>query len=158
MRSVTRTCGVGLVLLMGCSRPARLAQDPKALEAEVRARGRAVTEAEERKDLEAVMPFWAEDAVAHVDGATPIQGRLAVRQAYEQQWFPSMISFRGEPTSLTVSASGDLAYETGTNHLQVKGPQGPTAATSKYLLVWRRDADGQWRVAAISVTSSPTRP
>jgi ketosteroid isomerase-like protein len=51
-----------------------------------------------------------------------------------------------------------MAYETGTNYLQVKGPQEPAAATSKYLLVWRREADGQWRVAAISVTNSlPSR-
>jgi ketosteroid isomerase-like protein len=97
----------------------------------------------------------APDAKA-VEAEVRARGRAAVRQAYEQQWFPSMISFRGETTSLTVAASGDLAYETGTNHLQVKGPQGPTAATSKYLLVWRRDADRQWRVAAISVTNSPT--
>ena len=83
-----------------------------AAESEVRARSRGVAAAEERLDVDAVMPFWAEDAVVHFAGAAPLVGRDAIRKMYADA-FPKLKSFRGETADVHVSSSGDMAWETG---------------------------------------------
>lgn len=51
--------------------------------------------------------------------------------------------------TLSVDASGDLAYEIGTNRIRTQtGPAEPVTLTGRYLVVWRRGADGTWRIQA----------
>lgn len=123
-------------------------------EAEIREQSRAIVKAEMNKDIEAIMPFWAEDAVVHMDNFPVVQGHEQIRSIYESM-FQTMISLRSEIKSVTVSASGDMAYEMGNNFSTIQTDSGPMETASKYILVWRRGADGQWRCAAFSFTNNP---
>lgn len=124
-------------------------------ETEVRARSRGVAAAEERLDADAVMPFWAEDAVVHFAGAQPLVGRDAIHKMYATT-FPKLKSFRGETAQLHVAASGDMAWETGRTFSMRAEPADAKEGSGKYLLVWRKDADGVWRIAACAATANPS--
>jgi uncharacterized protein (TIGR02246 family) len=135
-------------ILAGAARAESLA------ESEVRARSKGVAAAEERLDTDAVMPFWADDAVVHFAGAAPLVGREAIRKMYADT-FPKLKAFRGETDQLHVSASGDLAWEAGRTFSTRREPAGSAESSGKYLLVWRKDADGAWRIAACAATANP---
>ena len=50
-------------------------------------------------------------------------------------------------TKAEASTSGDLGYSTGTYDLSFNGPNGePVVDHGKYLTVWRKQADGSWKV------------
>ena len=127
--------------------------DLSAEEAAIRANSRAVAEAEARKDADAVMPYWTEDAVVHFNGESTLQGRDAIGKMYRER-LPRLETFRAETNSVEVSPGGGLAWETGTTYVTLPGGTG-APSTSKFLIVWRKEADGQWRIAACSLTANP---
>lgn len=152
-------CGVPIalaMLLQACIAAAPPPAAPRSLEAEVRERSRAVAAAEATENLESIMPFWMSDAVVHVEGSAPVVGHAAIRKIYEQL-FPVIESFRAETSRVAVAGGGDLAYETGTNYLVLASKAGPVTASSKYLVVWKRGTDAEWRIAALSLTNNPTQ-
>ena len=126
---------------------------PASAEGEVRARSRAVADAEARKDADAVMPFWAEDAVVHFNGEAPIVGREAIGAMYRQR-LPRLETFRAETNSVQVTPAGDMAWETGTTYVTLPGGGG-AVSSSKFLIVWEKESDGQWRIAACALTANP---
>ena len=146
------SAAVIIVLLNACATSASNSQ--ASAETQVRERSRAVIAAEAAKDLPRIMSYWANDAVLHLDGALPIRGAQAIRDWYAQV-LPSVHAFRAETAEIHVAQSADLAYETGTNYLTLSTPDGLVSSSSKYLAIWRRGADGEWRVNAIAVTNNP---
>ncbi len=52
--------------------------------------------------------------------------------------------------------SGDLAWETGTNRLVVQvGDAPPATRTGRYLVAWKRGADGRWRYRVDAIVPDP---
>src|SRR6476619_584783 len=150
----TRTRVLSGVLAVALASVAAPFARAETAESAVRARSRGVAAAEERLDVDAVMPFWAEDAVVHFAGAAPLVGRDSIRQVSADA-FPKLQSFRGETADVHVSSSGDLAWETGRTFSTRAQPPDAPASSGKYLIVWRKDADGVWRIAACAVTANP---
>ena len=153
-----RRAAIGGLLLFGLAacrsaNPESAGQARTAAEASVRARSRAVADAEARKDADAVMPFWAEDAVVHFNGEAPIVGREAIGAMYRQR-LPRLETFRAETNSVQVAPAGDMAWETGTTYVTLPGGGG-AASSSKFLIVWEKESDGQWRIAACALTANP---
>jgi len=124
-----------------------------AAEAEVRAASNGVADAEARKDALAVMPFWAEDAVVHFNGETALKGKAAIQKMYAER-LPRLDTFRATTDSVQVAPGGDLAWETGSTSVTLPNAAGPPSS-SKFLIVWRREADGKWRIAACALTANP---
>lgn len=151
MRWQMRRIRITAVLMLGAALPAR---GETAVEAQVRDRSRAVAAAEARLDADAVMPFWTDDAVVHVSGAEALVGRAAIHRMY-MDVFPTLKSFRGEATEIHVSAGGDVAWETGRTFSTRAEPADAKESSGKYLLVWRKDRDGVWRIAACAATANP---
>ena len=142
-----------LVLMQGCgSSEPPPAPRPSVLP-ELRASGQALASAETARDLEAVMRLWTSDAVVHAEGTEALTGEAAIRRMFRES-FPTLRSVQAEPSRLDTSASGDMAFETGTLFQKVVGTAGPRDVATKYLMVWKRGSDGQWRVAALSLTGS----
>jgi uncharacterized protein (TIGR02246 family) len=140
-------------LAFGLAIPSAGDETRPGAEADVRARSRAVAEAEARKDADAVMPFWAEDAVVHFNGEAPIVGHEAIGAMYRQR-LPRLETFRAETNSVQVAPGGDLAWETGTTYVTLPNGGG-AVSSSKFLIVWRKEPDGQWRIAACALTANP---
>jgi uncharacterized protein (TIGR02246 family) len=146
----------GSVLLAAACRreaPAAAHGSTAAAEAEVRARSRGVADAEARKDALAVMPFWSEDAVVHFNGEAAIHGKAAIQKMYMER-LPRLDTFRAYTDSVQVAPGGDLAWETGSTAVTLPNATGPPS-TSKFLIVWKKEADGKWRIAACALTANP---
>ena len=147
--------GVGAMSAMSLTGCRGGTTDLAGEEAAIRANSRAVAEAEAKKDADAVMPYWTEDAIVHFNGETTLKGKDAIGQMYRER-LPRLETFRAETNSVEVSPGGGLAWETGTTYVTLPGADGsPSASTSKFLIVWRKEADGQWRIAACALTANP---
>ncbi len=100
-----------------------------------------------RKDLEAVLDIYADDIVYAVEGAPEVRGREAIA-AMEARTLTEVDVVAAEHTIASLRVFGDVAYELGT----VIGPVRPKAGEARtvtfhFMAMWRRQADGAWRIA-----------
>jgi uncharacterized protein (TIGR02246 family) len=94
-------------------------------------------------DAAAAAEAWAEDAKQFPPGAPPAAGRDAIREGIRaiQQMSPQL-----KLRSTDVLVEGNVAIETGTWSVKLQTPDGPVEDGGPALRVWRRDADGVWRL------------
>lgn len=111
-----------------------------------------VEAAENAHDVEGMLAEMAEPGVLHVCGVPHVQGGDAVRALYAE-FFKTFIRTDITQLAITVSSSGDLAWDYGTYVNQYRGPDGPIVEEGKYLGVWSRVAGG-WKAAAFSISNS----
>lgn len=158
----TRLTLLTLLASLGCAAassssgaPSRI--DP-AVERGLRERSDAFQSTESTLDAPKAAAFWAADAVVQPAGAPAIVGWPAIEGLY-RQFFTTMgvKELKGTTTHIELARSGDLAYETGTNRIVIRTPNGDLLDIGKYLLVWKK-IDGQWFVAALSFTSDAAAP
>lgn len=96
----------------------------------------------------------ARDAVMLM-GDAGLYGHDAIARAYAP-FTLEQLDLRWEPVLGDAAASGDLAYTVGRAIWTGKDAQGqPRKDFLKYLTVWRRQADGQWRYVTDGGNSSP---
>lgn len=135
--------------LASCARPGPprqemdLAQVRQALEA---ANAKFV-EAFNRGDAAAVVALYMDDATLLPPNSDMIRGR----QGLQDFWSAAMkAGFKDVAlTTVEVGGSGDTAYEIGKYSLAIQ-PEGQErrADSGKYLVVWKRQADGWWKLQA----------
>ncbi|MFB3153166.1 MAG: SgcJ/EcaC family oxidoreductase [Candidatus Acidiferrales bacterium] len=123
--------------------------------------GRALRQADaefsrsfEAKDLERMTAFFVEDAVMLAVSNPVITGKPAIRALLSQAFSLPGFSTRLKLTGMAVSDNGDLGYTLGTYQSSMAGPEGePRSHEGKYVAVWRKQAEGVWKVVVHS--SSP---
>jgi len=106
-------------------------------------------------DAAGMAAFYAEDARLLADNIELLRGRAVI----EQFWGVAIERARTAGAVRTISldeviSSGDLGYVLGT--VTVRIPNGPQL-TTKYAVIWQRDADGRWRIAVDSSSPNPPR-
>jgi uncharacterized protein (TIGR02246 family) len=117
-------------------------------EAAIRAASREWSDAEAAKDLEKTLSFYAEDGERFATGSPLIAGRPALRKEWAK-YLSEPGSFRWTTSKVEVARSGDLAYETGVFEIKKTDKnQQPTTINGKYVLVWKKQANGKWKVVA----------
>jgi len=92
---------------------------------------------------EYVAVYYAPDATVLPPNAEAVHGRAAISAFLAA--FPPITTFTAE--MVTVEGNGDLAYVHGRYHLDMSTPDGPQADDGKYIEVWKRQADGSWKIA-----------
>jgi len=92
---------------------------------------------------EYVAVYYAPDATVLPPNAEAVRGRAAISAFLAA--FPPITTFTAE--IVTVEGNGDLAYVHGRYHLDMTTPDGPQADDGKYIEVWKRQADGSWKIA-----------
>jgi ketosteroid isomerase-like protein len=140
---------VTLVLLAGTS--CQESVDLQAEEQQIRQFTQEWYDAENRDDLDAIMPFIAEESVLQMPGMPMIEGKEAQRSLMAML-LESMVSITSGPMTIVVSESGDIAYQYGTSTAIIKGPDGEFEDPEKYLFVWKK-IDGEWKVVAGTFSS-----
>ena len=130
-----------------------------ASEAErIRIRDQERVEAEGRKDLDAILAFFAEDAVIQPPGAPAAKGREAIRKLYIDLYKEApFVSFTSSISTLSVAQGGDIAYSTGVDHYVLDRAGTRVEELGKYLAVWRK-VDGEWRLAAGAFSGDGSTP
>ncbi len=123
----------------------------------VRARSAGIVAAESAMDIEGSLAFWAPDGILMLTGAPLVQGTDSLRILYGQFFNETVKSFGSTTTHTEISQSGDMAWEYGVNRLVTSSPDGNLLDLQKYIAIWRK-INGEWFVAAVSVTSDAPAP
>ena len=112
---------------------------------------RAFAEAATQKGIrDSFLEYFAEDAVAFTPEPVSATARLRSRPARPF----SELELRWEPRTGDVAASGELGWLTGPSTFIDHTTADAKPQPGNYLSVWRRQADGRWRVF-IDVGSQP---
>ena len=98
-----------------------------------------------KRDLDLLVSFYADDAVAYPPNDKVASGRAAIRAVWAGITDPNY-SLSWKATSAGVSNAGELGFTAGTFLESVKGADGKTStATGKFLCVWKKQKDGSWK-------------
>lgn len=99
-------------------------------------------------DLDGTVSYYADDASLLPPDAPIASSKAAIRSSWEQLLVPGN-SVSWQASSVEVARSSDLAYSTGTYRATLRDAQGnPMADRGKYVEVWKKQADGKWKVVA----------
>lgn len=132
------------VLLAGCSavKPASFSSTEPAV---TRASDQ-VWAAHERGDALGLASMVTEDAILMVPGYPDVRGRTGIQEAAQQMFASTRITnFKVERREIRVV--DDSAYELAWYSETLQGQDGSsTPVQGRYLIVWKRGRDGNWRV------------
>lgn len=111
--------------------------------AAVRATGAALAESFESDDPTAWVDFYTDDAIFVGSGGATIEGRRALLELA-----PAIGMSSVEIVADSIIGAGDLAAALGRGSWisTARGPDAPRVSV-RFLMVWRREADGRWRIA-----------
>jgi len=97
------------------------------------------------RDLDLLVSFYADDAVAYPPGEKVATSRAAIRAVWAGIADPNY-SLSWKATSAGVSTGGELGFTGGTFVESIKGADGKaTTVTGKFLCVWKKQKDGNWK-------------
>lgn len=124
------------------------AVDLAAERAAIAAADREFDAATAKGGAEAWASYFAEDGLMLSDREGATHGREAIRKAMEPFFSNPDVSLRWTPLLQEVSNDATLGYTVGRYRAAAKTPEGePVSLEGKYLSVWRKVADGTWKVA-----------
>jgi uncharacterized protein (TIGR02246 family) len=105
--------------------------------------------AAQSKDAGKMAAYYAEDG-----SAFPFNAPIATGHEQIQKLWAGLMSMPGfalsfAPTKIEVAKSGDMAYDVGTFELKHNDANGALTTTAgKYVVVWKKLADKQWKAVA----------
>lgn len=101
-----------------------------------------------RHDATAFAEHVDADAVFSVTGKVPLRGRGVVLEHWKGIVSGNAIHLDWYPDRVIASNNGDLAWSTGPVLLELPDGKGGWAPrVGRFASVWRKNADGEWRVA-----------
>ncbi|MGA8142818.1 MAG: DUF4440 domain-containing protein [Candidatus Acidiferrales bacterium] len=100
------------------------------------------------RDVDGAVSFYSDDATLLPPNAPLAADKQSIRAEWTELLAPdSSLSWRS--SKVDVARSGDLAYSTGAYQMSLKNPQGKLIEDhGKFLEVWKKQADGKWKVVA----------
>ena len=104
---------------------------------------------ETTKSADRFASFFADGGSLYPPNAPVQTGREAITAFVAQLLSTPGIAAEWKANGVEVASSGDMGYTTGTATITVNDPAGnPVTDTQKYVTVWRKGADGSWKVVA----------
>jgi ketosteroid isomerase-like protein len=98
--------------------------------------------------------WFAEDGVALGNAAMPLIGKVAIQKS--ANWDPKVYQLTWTPTDAQMGPSGDMGYTWGHFEGHSKDASGnPVTTKGRYITVWKKQADGQWKVALDAGANEP---
>lgn len=129
---------------------------PEAARAEVEQASDRFWDARQREDLSAFVEQFTEDGVLMIPGATDFVGRSAIRTIMEKRFAAARTrNFQIERREIDII--GDTAYELAW-YSEVHEQGDAMRMKGRFLNVWKRGADGVWRVHRNFYNFSDARP
>ena len=143
-----------LGLSLGCAAPKT---DSRAVAAALDSAYATFSEAYRTADPKLVAGLYGDSAFYLVPGDTIVRGRETIETIFAGFLVPFAQSDSGRPriafdiVDRRVSAAGDLATDIGYYILNDR-------FRGKFIVIWRRDANGRWRIHADGYSGSPDLP
>ena len=125
--------------------------DIKAEKKAIKEAGIASFEAEDKKELEKLLSYFADDVIVQGPNMPQLQGMDALREFYKG-FLPTLVTIKGESSHIEVASSGDMAWDIGYNKAEYKGPEGNFKDQGKYFCTWKK-INGDWKIAVIAFSS-----
>lgn len=99
------------------------------------------------KDLERSVAFCDEEASMLPPNAPIATGKEALTKLIGSAFAIPDYTLSWHANKVGVAHSGELGYTSGTYDFSLKDPSGKTISDrGKYLTVWKKEADGSWKV------------
>lgn len=99
--------------------------------------------------------WFAPDGAMIVAGEGEVEGHDAIRELMASFLSDSSPRLLWEPTSAEVGSGGDLGYTIGSSRREARDSVSTLLGTGTYLTIWRRQADGTWKVERDIGTYTP---
>ena len=101
------------------------------------------------RDVEKTISYYSDDAVVMPPNIATLTGKEPIRTLWKSMLGSPDFSGGWKATKVEVARSGDLAYVSGTYEFNEKDDSGkPITDKGKYLEVWKKQADGNWKCVA----------
>jgi uncharacterized protein (TIGR02246 family) len=120
--------------------------DPAAVRAAIEQQNARMTDALQKADTAAIGSLYADDAVVMMAGQPAWNGKAEMMRngtaMLNEVKFSDM-----KLTTASVDVAGDYAIETGTVQMTLTPKGGkPMPDKGKYVTVWKKQADGSWKI------------
>jgi ketosteroid isomerase-like protein len=100
------------------------------------------------KDVDKTVSYYSDDAIVLPPNQAIVTTKAAIRDLWKGL-IDSATSISWTATRVEAAKSGDMAYVSGTYDLTLKDASGNTTNDrGKYLEVWEKQADGNWKCGA----------
>jgi ketosteroid isomerase-like protein len=101
------------------------------------------------KDLEQTVTYYSDDAIVLPPNAASASTKEAIRSIWRDLLAGPGLVITWKATRVELSKSGEMAWVSGTYKLAMNDANGkPVPDHGKYVEVWKKQADGNWKVAA----------
>lgn len=142
---------------VGCATTTMSSSDAASVRAGVGEGVAAWTSAVNRGDMQAVAALYTEDAVLLPPNHPLVRGRADIGA-----FFGGLAALAPRDVVLTsdeIEGCGDTAYEVGRYQMSLQ-PPGASRMTDrgKYIVIWKRQPDGSWKIARDSFNSDLPPP
>jgi ketosteroid isomerase-like protein len=98
--------------------------------------------------------WFAADGVALGNGQPPVIGRVAIEKS--ANWSAQTYQLTWAPTDAQMGPSGDMGYTWGHFEGRSKDANGkPVLTSGRYMTIWRKQADGSWKVVLDAGANEP---
>lgn len=136
---MTKTSALVFALLVALPTGPARAESNEELAQQVRAAETAFATSMATRELYSFASHVADEAL-FFDGPDVLRGKAAVVAGWKRFFEGPKAPFSWEPVDVDVLQSGTLALSSG----PVRNPEGEQIGT--FNSIWRREADGRWRV------------
>jgi uncharacterized protein (TIGR02246 family) len=151
-----------LTAVSGCAKYEQQDQGAKVDVAAVKA---AITADEKKwnddfkaKNLDALLGHYASDAYFVAPGVAPANGAGEIRKAYEEALKDPAFEISFASDKIDIASSGDLAYSRGhfTEKFTHPDTNQVTSDSGAYVTVYKKQADGSWKVVEDFTAPTPS--
>lgn len=119
----------------------------------------ALAEAKAANDVAQVTSYYADDASIFPPNGPSVNGKEAYGPFLSQLFAIPGFALSWQPKKAEVSRTGDLGYTLGAYELTMNDAEGnPLTDRGKYVTVWKKQADGTWKVVATIWNSDQPAP
>ena len=101
------------------------------------------------RDFEKAMSYYSDDALVMLPDIPTLTGKESIRSLWKSMLESPSFTGGWTPAKVEVAGSGDLAYISGNYEFKEQDERGnPITDKGKYLEVWKKQADGNWKCVA----------
>jgi ketosteroid isomerase-like protein len=124
-------------IAVGCAGPVNVEQERSGLMARDREWSQTT------KDVDKFLSYYASNASVYPPGMPIATGSGPIRDAFTKMTSMPGFSLQWTAAKADISSSGELGYTTGAYQMTMNG----ATEKGKYLTEWKKQSDGQWKVA-----------
>ncbi len=159
-----RSLTILLAAAAACAAPAKSAEappmDPAALKDAIQAREKEWSAAFLAGNGTAIGNLYTEDAQSIQPVGDSWSGRAAIAKGEQATLDTTAVTAREDIAEEVIPVGTDHAIEVGHYSYQgtSKTTKKPVASSGRYMVLWRKDADGIWRLQRDIGTEAPKAP